>query len=81
MLNNIIQKIKEQRLSVIFYSLGMILYVWMIAGMFPSIEKFDFAAYFEAMPKLTGKYHRLALAIGPCRPRLFGNGQQETKHA
>lgn len=52
MLNIIIQRLKEQRDGVIYYILGLLLYVWMIMAIFPSISKMDnFDKFIKVYPE------------------------------
>lgn len=51
MLNNIIQKFKEQRNSIIYYALGLLAYTWLLLGMFPSMQKTNLEELTKNMPE------------------------------
>ncbi|MFC1656830.1 ABC transporter permease subunit [Patescibacteria group bacterium] len=51
MWNIIIQRLKEQRNSIIYYAMGLIAYAWMVMAVFPSFSGVDFTEFFEAYPE------------------------------
>ncbi len=52
MLNIIFRKLKEQRKSVIYYAIGLLLYTWMIIAIFPLFtEGLDLDSYIAAFPE------------------------------
>lgn len=46
-----IQKIKEQYFSVLYYAIGLLVYTWLMIGMFPSMKTFDIDGYIKQMPE------------------------------
>ncbi|MFA4996072.1 MAG: ABC transporter permease subunit [Patescibacteria group bacterium] len=51
MFNIIIQKIKEQFKSIIYYFTGLFAYAWMIVGLYPTIQQVDLEKMYAAYPK------------------------------
>lgn len=51
MLTIIIQKLKEQKNSIIYYFLGLFAYSWMIMGLFPTMEKMDLNNFYNNYPE------------------------------
>lgn len=56
MINLIIQKIKGQKNSIIYYALGLFLYTWLLVGMFPSMQKADMEQLTKSMPEEMMKF-------------------------
>jgi ABC-2 type transport system permease protein len=50
------QKFKEQRLSLIYYFLGLFSYSWMIVGLFPTMKKMDLGNFYDQYPKEVLKF-------------------------
>ena len=56
MINHIIQKLKDQSLSIIYYSLGLFIYAWMMVGMFPSVQQANIEGYIDQFPEEMMKF-------------------------
>jgi ABC-2 type transport system permease protein len=51
MTTQIVRRLKDQYKGVIYYVGGLILYLWLIISMFPSVQKMDFNKMIEQMPE------------------------------
>lgn len=50
MLNQILFRIKSQYRGAVYYTIGILFYLWLIISVFPSIKSFDFNAFINQMP-------------------------------
>lgn len=51
MINQFIQTYKNQSRSIIYYAVGLFLYLWMLIALFPSLKTVNLDQYLNTMPK------------------------------
>lgn len=52
MINIIIRKLKEQKMSVLYYALGLFIYAWSLIALYPTLnQKMNFQDYLSAFPE------------------------------